>query len=222
MSLKFWTDPISQPCRTIYYILKKHNIDFEETELKVVKDTRTEEFKRDINPEGLVPVIEHDGEKLYESAVIARYLLDVFEGNETLLPRSDLLKRAKVDYWLDWNNTTGRPAFTTAFIKIVFVPKVFGGPEATEDQKKELMGKFYSALDHLEHFLKDRSYLAGDDFTIGDVQVYNEVYQSKVILELEFDKHPNVTAWMERVASDELVKELDQAFHKRVEEAKSG
>ena len=73
MVLKFWCDPVSQPWRTIYYIIKKCKIEHQYFYIQLFKDTRSEEYKKNVNPKGTVPVIEHDGQKIFESATQARY-----------------------------------------------------------------------------------------------------------------------------------------------------
>ena len=121
MTLKLWWNPFSQPSRAVKFVLNKLKIEHEVFEVAVVKDTRTVEFKANINPNGTVPTI-HDGDlQIYESATAIRYLLDTYKGDEILLPRTDLKERAKVDYWLDWNNTTGRPAIEKPLKEIVSV-----------------------------------------------------------------------------------------------------
>ena len=74
-----------------------------------------------MNPNGTIPTLHHGDLKIYESSTALRYILDVFEGDEALLPRADLRARAKVDYWIDWNNTTGRPAIEKPLKEIVII-----------------------------------------------------------------------------------------------------
>lgn len=219
MSVKFWSDPVSQPCRTIDYILRKLEIDHDTIEVRVVKDTRTDDFKKNVNPQGKVPVIEHEGQKFVESATIIRYLLDSFKGDETLLPREDIKKRAKVDYWLDWNNTTGRPAFTGAMAKIILIPKFFGGAEATEEEKKSELDNYYSTLNTVEHALANQSYLTGDNLTIADVQLYNEINETKILLDLNFNEHINTKGWLVRMSQDDVIKKTDETLQKRLGES---
>mmetsp|Transcript_7160 Transcript_7160/g.8064 ORF Transcript_7160/g.8064 Transcript_7160/m.8064 type:complete len:222 (+) Transcript_7160:1-666(+) len=221
MSLKFWWDPISQPSRTVKYALLRLGEEVDEKEVQIIKDTRTEEYKKEVNPAGKVPTLHFDDLKLYESATMLRFVLDHFQGEESLLPRSDLKARASVDYWLDWNNTTGRPAFVTALLKIKFLPKAFGAPEATEEEAKELMNNVYNALSHLETSLGDKSYLTGDNLSIGDVFVYNELYESKVVLEFDLEKYPKVAAWVGRIEEDEHIKTLNEGLLKRLAEVSS-
>ena len=220
MSLKVWIDPVSQPSRTVWYVVKRLKLDHEFKLTKVVEDTRTEEFRKNVNPNGVVPVIEHDGEKIYESATIVRYLLDCFQGDETLLPRSDLKKRAKVDYWLDWNNTTARVQCGETLMELVIRPQFEGKPMPDEDKKKELMDKYNSCMKMIEDALDGHSYLTGDDLSIADIQLYNEITLNQMMLKLDYEDYPNIKAWVERIGSDEFVKECDEALHQRLEEMK--
>lgn len=51
-----------------------------------------------LNPNGVVPTIEHDGEVITESTVILNYIDDIYEG--TPLRPSDPLARARMNYWM--------------------------------------------------------------------------------------------------------------------------
>eukprot|EP00343_Euplotes_focardii_P002428 CAMPEP_0205806706 /NCGR_PEP_ID=MMETSP0205-20121125/10343_1 /ASSEMBLY_ACC=CAM_ASM_000278 /TAXON_ID=36767 /ORGANISM="Euplotes focardii, Strain TN1" /LENGTH=220 /DNA_ID=CAMNT_0053080019 /DNA_START=15 /DNA_END=677 /DNA_ORIENTATION=- len=216
MSLKFWWDPISQPSRSVKYALIKSTVDYEENEILVIKDTRSEDYKNNVNPFGKVPTIHDDDLKLYESATQLRYILDNFCEDESLLPRSDLKARAKVDFWLDWNNTMGRPSFCTLLLKLIFLPKVFKAPLPSEEETKDLYEKVYIALTFMNQSLEDQDYLAGGELSIGDVQVYNELYEAIIMCQLDLDKYTNVAAWVERVGKDQNIKNLDEQFLARL------
>eukprot|EP00344_Euplotes_crassus_P003489 CAMPEP_0196998326 /NCGR_PEP_ID=MMETSP1380-20130617/3746_1 /TAXON_ID=5936 /ORGANISM="Euplotes crassus, Strain CT5" /LENGTH=205 /DNA_ID=CAMNT_0042414863 /DNA_START=30 /DNA_END=648 /DNA_ORIENTATION=- len=203
--------------KSVKFVLNKLGVEHETVEIAVVKDTRTEDFKKNVNPNGTVPTVHHDDLQIYESSTAIRYLLDTFEGDETLLPRTDLKQRAKVDYWLDWNNTIGRPAIEKPLKEIGIKPKVFGFPDPSEEEKKELLENMHTALAYIESNLEGKSYLTGENLTVGDVQVYNEVFETKTVLSLTYEEYPNILAWLERVGEDEEIKALNEAMHKRLE-----
>ena len=56
MSIKYYGEPGSQPCRTVQYCLTKLGIEHEYIETFVFTGTGTEEFKK-INPIAKIPVI---------------------------------------------------------------------------------------------------------------------------------------------------------------------
>ena len=216
MSVKYWGDPVSQPCRTVEYILRKLGIEYENNFAELFKVTRTEEYKRDVNPRGHIPTLEHDGEKIFESATICRYLLDTFEGDENLLPRKDLKARAKVDALLDWNGTTVRPSLTGALKKIVLGPLLVGAPAPTEEERKEEMQKVHSVLDEIEAMTGKHHFLASDNMSIADVQIYNELILCKALIGFDLDKYPNTQKWTERIDEDTIIQDLNQEMNKRL------
>ena len=218
MSVKLWWDPLSQPSRSVKYLIQRLGVEHEFIHSAVFKDTRTEEFKRDVNPLGKVPVVEHDGEKFYESASIMKYLMDALKGDDELYPRKDFKKRSKVDFWFDWNNTSGRPSFSGALFNIALGPKLFNMPEVTAAKKKELMDSVHENMKFIDTELGDKPYLTGDNFTICDVQVYNEVIEVKTILELDLSEYESLTAWMETLKKDSIIKDLDEQFLKGLAE----
>ena len=217
MSIKYWGDPISQPCRTIEYILRKTGIDYENNLVLLFKETRGEDYKK-IHPKGMIPLIEHDGTKIFESNTQSRYLLDTFEGSEELLPRTDLKSRAKIDALLDWNGNTVRPALTGGLRVIVLNHKFLGGPEPSEEEIKEAMNGMNKIFDEIESLTGKNDFLSGDKMSIADVQTYNEVFLAQKILSLTWEKYPNLEKWAKRMVEDPIIKDLDGEMEKRLEE----
>lgn len=72
--MKFWGNIISQPSRMVSYIMEKLKIEHEYHHTLFLKDTRSQEYIKNVNRFGQVPCI-HDGDlHLAESGSIARYL----------------------------------------------------------------------------------------------------------------------------------------------------
>ena len=220
MSVKYWGDPASQPCRTVHYILKKWGIDHEYIRVRLYVDNRTEEFKKTVHPKGIIPTIEHEGQKIFESATQSRYLLDAFECDENLLPRSDRKKRSQVESLLDWNNTTVRPNHCGS-MKRISQAKRLGLPDPiavcclenadiSEEEKKEITNKLYSVLDEIEQMTSSHDYLVDDNLSIADIQIYNEILDSKLLIGYDLSKHPNTVSWMDRIESDPVVQEINE------------
>jgi glutathione S-transferase len=72
---------------------------------------------RDLNPNGLVPVIRHDGFVLWESNSICRYLAAHHRRGD-LLPTT-ARDRARVEQWMDWQATELNSAWRYAFQSLV-------------------------------------------------------------------------------------------------------
>ena len=72
------------------------------------------------------------------------------------------------------------------------------------------------ALSYIESSLGDNDYLTGENLTIGDVQVYNEVFETKTVLDLSYEEYPKILAWIERIGEDPVIQELNEAMKERL------
>ena len=144
----------------------------------------------------------------------------MFQGDETLLPRTDLKERSKVDALLDWNGTTVRPTLTGSLRKIVFSPK-FGGPEATEEEKKQEFDKIFNLYKEIDEILSHHTFLANDNLSIADVQIYNEIVLNQAIFKYELTDYPNLANWKTKMEEDPVLQEMTELMFKRLEEMNS-
>ncbi len=145
-----------------------------------------------INPTGLVPTIDDDGFKLWESHTIVRYLASK-HGAGTLCP-SELKARADAERWMDWAFTFQR-AMRDVFWGLVRTPAEKRDPKAIE------AGRVLSnqlAADVLEKSLEAKQFVGGAQFTMGDIPIGCEV-QRWMRVPIERPRLPNVEAWFERL-----------------------
>jgi glutathione S-transferase len=151
----------------------------------------TPEYRR-INPTGLVPTIEDDGFTLWESHTIVRYLA-AKHGAGSLWP-TDARARADVDRWMDWTHS-----FSREFQRPVFWPLVRTPPEK-RDMKAigEAVRKCGEMLGIVDAALAGRSYLGGNQLTMGDVPLGCHV-QLWMRLAIERPRQPNLEAWFARL-----------------------
>ena len=124
--------------------------------------TTTDEF-REKNPNGMIPVIEDDGFVLWESNAIVRYLC----AKHPVAPfyPADLQTRASADRWMDWQCTTISPPLGTAFRHLV------RSPQADWDMKMICTNipRVADLWKIADRQLGKTKWLAGEDFTLGDV-----------------------------------------------------
>lgn len=117
---------------------------------------------RTLNPNGLVPTIEDGPFVLWESNAIVRYLTAKHSAGK-LWPEN-LKIRAEADRWMDWMVSTFWPAFRPLFWNLVRTPIDQRDANAMEDSRL----KSAELLGYLDAHLKHRTYIAGDDLTMGD------------------------------------------------------
>jgi glutathione S-transferase len=143
---------------------------------------------RAMNPNGLVPTIKDDGFVLWESNVIVRYL-SAKHGASTLYP-GDLKERAEAERWMDWQVTTLWMALRPLFFGYVRTPPEQRDAAALVAAQRS--GE--EALAILDRYLKDRAFVAGERFTMGDIPAGISVYRW-FALPLERPDFPNVARW---------------------------
>ncbi len=151
----------------------------------------TPEYRR-MNPTGLVPTIDDDGFVLWESHTIVRYLA-AKHGLGALCP-ADLRKRADAERWMDWTHS-----FSREFQRPLFWPLVRTPPEKRDLKAIEEARRKCAALLAIPDFvLSERRYLAGDDFTMGDIPLGCHV-QLWMRLPIERPEHRPLKAWFDRL-----------------------
>jgi glutathione S-transferase len=148
---------------------------------------------RAMNPHGRVPVIENGDAIVWESHAILRYLAARYaHGN---LWSDDPVARAVVEGWMDWSQTTLRPAFLMG---------VFWGFYRTPDAQRDWPAINRSLARCAEHFglvdrmLQSRRFLLGDRLSLADIPIATSLYR---YFELEIDRPelPNLRAWYGRL-----------------------
>lgn len=117
---------------------------------------------RDINPFGVVPVIDDGDFRLRESNAIVRYLADK-HGRADLYPR-DLKQRATAESWMDWASTDFAGGMRPVFHGLVVKNPAFAG--LVEAGAKE-WGAQMRTLD--QHLAASGPYVMGSQFTVGDI-----------------------------------------------------
>jgi len=134
--------------------------------------TDTEDYLA-MNPNGTVPTIK-DGEQqpLWESSAILRYLAGQY-GNDSFWP-NDPASRSKIDQWAEWAKINIALNFTSPiFWQVVRTPKNQQNPEAIH----HAVVKFESAMAIANQQLEKQPYLAGQSFTLADIQFGHVLYR---------------------------------------------
>jgi glutathione S-transferase len=119
-----------------------------------------------MNPNGTVPVLrDGDSEPLWETGSILRYLAGRY-GAEPFWP-ADGLARARIDKWAEWSKIN----VTLGFTEPIFWRVVRTAP-ADQDPAAicQAVGHLDTILDVAEAQLSLGTFLAGEDFTLADIQ----------------------------------------------------
>lgn len=154
---------------------------------------RTDEF-RATTPAGKVPVLEHDGEYLFESGAICRYVAGL--AASPLYP-ADKLERARVDQWMSYfSNHPGRWLTELYWEKIM---KPGSGLGATDEARCATAAKLAgSQLKAVERALEGRDWLANDTFSIAEPYALAYLEQAGPV-GFDLEPFPRVRRWYERL-----------------------
>ena len=212
MSLKLYANIRSPPCRSVIYVLRKLSIEHEYIQTDIPKDTRNEEWKKENNPRGLIPVLEVDGVKICESNAIVRYLLDTYDTEEVLFPRTDRVARAKVDEIMDFSGSAIRPALVPPIVKLFVGPVLFGMDKPTEEEAKASLEEVHKTVQSLDDLLAGKQFFAGDHMTIGDIVLETQLATLVGFINYDFTKYENLKPWRKAIHEDQTFAEIDQEF----------
>lgn len=190
--IKIWGRKDSSNVQKVLWCCGELGVAFERIDLGGSFGGNKEKPYLDLNPNGLVPTIDDGGFILWESNSIMRYLIDKY-GQGKLLPSSPE-GRANANRWMDWQLTTMGPAMVPLFLGLIRTPEEKRDRAAIQNALQKAT-KTWQILD--ENLAKNR-YLAGNDFTIGDIPLGVWAYRWYT-LPIQRPDLKNVKSWYDRL-----------------------
>ncbi|MBI2754941.1 MAG: glutathione S-transferase family protein [Betaproteobacteria bacterium] len=154
-------------------------------------ETRTPEYRGNVNEMGEVPVLEHRGRRFSQSGVILDYLsrtLGRYGGK-------DEDERREIMRWLLWDNHKLTANIATLRFFVQFMKT--GETPVTEF----LRGRVKSALGILEKHLAAQPYAIGGRLTIADLSMCGYLYWPEEF-GVNWSEWPSIGAWLERIRSE--------------------
>jgi glutathione S-transferase len=118
------------------------------------------------HPFGRIPVLDHDGLRLYETAAITRYVDESFPG-APLQPAAPAARATMNQIISVLDAYAYRPIIWGVFVQRVSVPGEGGQPD--EQAVERALPVAAKCLEVLQAQLGDRRYLVGDTLTLADL-----------------------------------------------------
>ena len=176
------------------YVLEELGVDFEFRFVNLMTlENRTDEF-RAMTPTGKVPVLEHDGEFLFESGAICRY---VAGAEKSPLYPADKLERARVDQWMTFFTCHPGRWLTKLYFEHVIKPAANLG-EFDVAGCEEAIKFAHQQLGIVERWLENSDWLANNSYSIAEPFALAYLEQVRAI-KFPLEDHPRVLAWFERL-----------------------
>lgn len=154
-----------------------------------------------LNPNGKIPVIDHDGFILWESNAVTRYIASL-DSTGKLWPQS-AHGRALADQWMDWSNSALWVPFPTVIIGLLRTP---------EDQRdNDAIAKANDVLEEawalLDAHLAKSAYVAGNSFSAGDIPAGTFAWR-RYELPIKRNALKNLDAWYARLQERPAYKKI--------------
>jgi glutathione S-transferase len=156
-----------------------------------------------VSGQGLVPVIEADGEVVFDSPAILHWL-EERHPDPPLFPARDP-RRAEVEVLVDWFNAVWK-TWPNA------IEAELGRPDPDERAIAGYSASMSEALDQFERLLSDRGYLMGDTLGVADFVVFpfvkfalrrdpedDELFHRILDEHQSVDGRPRLAEWIERI-----------------------
>jgi len=184
--------PFRTRAERVLWALKEFGYPYEVVRLNPFKgETKTEAYLS-LNPSGKVPVLTHDGEVFTESLAIIEYLNDL-SSTKKLIPTEPKLvyqfrkaiyygvTEIEVYLWVAEQDSRSRALYTW--------------PKGTY---KDAIAQVKENILPVWQWLKERPYIAGDEFTLADILYYQLVLWSK---EHEIEVPARINDYLNRLES---------------------
>ncbi|GMF15754.1 unnamed protein product [Phytophthora lilii] len=211
MTIKLYANLISQPSRAAEWVMRLKKLDHELALTEFGSSTFTSAEFLELNPNGLIPVLQDGDFALFEGNAIMVYLAEKF-GWTDLYPK-DIQAHAKVNQYLHWHHTNARLITMKVLVpsKRIKLNEQLAHDAVLVKEAPALMTKLVSLMD--KFLVKD--YVAEtDEPTLADFAAYCEFVQIELMGIYDFDKYPKFSAWMQRMKKvphhDEIHAPLDE------------
>ena len=193
--LKIWGRNTSSNVQKVIWGLAEMQLPFERIDVGGAFGKTKDAAYLAMNPNSLVPTLEEDdGYTLWESNSILRYVA-AKHAYRTLEP-ADLKVRASAQKWMDWQLSVMAPAITPVFWGLIRTPAEQRDAKAIATGKE----KTVAAAQIMDAQLGKTAYLAGDDFSYGDIPVGIMIYRYMQLIP-ELSATPNLDRWYAAISS---------------------
>ena len=120
--IRVWGRKSSVNVQLVLWTLDELNLAYQRVDAGFIYGVVDTDAFKEMNPNGRVPVlIDGDGQPIFESASILRYLANQY-GNDVFWPE-DAAARAQIDKWAEWAKWNfGHVFIMTLFWKLVRTP----------------------------------------------------------------------------------------------------
>jgi glutathione S-transferase len=228
----YHAEPVANSLKSLIP-LKEKGLQFESVYVDLHKFEQHERWFVAINPEGQVPVLDHDGTLITHTTVINEYLEDAFPDAPPLRP-ADPVGKARMRYWnkfVDehvmnyvsmhgWHRMVGviaRSVESGQFEKLLERIPLYEQREKWRTARSGFSAadlanatrKVEVAVDKVERQLGETAWIAGETFTLADVNFFSHcgMMVQRMFPDMRLESRaPRLLDWAERMRARPGVK----------------
>ncbi len=171
-----------------YWCMEEAGVPYETQEINFREKEHKSPKYLAMNPNGKFPTLVDGDFILWESMAINSYIA---ENHMPELLGTEKKEKALVQQWSFWSLAELQPPIIDIFIQLVFVPEDKRSPEVIEAAKDKLA----PMIKVLDDSLSNGSYLAGDKFTLADLNAASVVSICDNI-KYDISSFSNIQKWL--------------------------
>lgn len=189
--MKLYYAPASSYSQRVLIALYEKDLSFTPIEVNLFEPQTREQYKK-INPFAKIPTLETDsGEIIFEACVIIEYLDRQFPQEPFLLNQEHILEIRSVERIIDVYINGGREVLFANSQRLL---ELRGGKEVIKAQRL-----LETACIFLEDKLQDRTWLAGDEFSLADCTAAPTLAYLRLVYDYQY--LPKLTNYVRRLES---------------------
>ncbi|EYF08367.1 glutathione S-transferase family protein [Chondromyces apiculatus] len=197
MSIVFYYAPMSNASR-VHASLAELGVKHETVQYDLQKgEHKNPEFLA-LNPNAKVPTVVIDGTPVFESVAIQLALGERYGVEKGVWPEAGTPERLKATTWLVW----GQVSLMGTMFKYIsntadYVPAALHSAPQAEQAMKDI----HDLLGILEGHLAKNAYLAGERFTLADLDLVGCMQWAIYMCKLDMAVYPKTAAWVANVSA---------------------
>jgi glutathione S-transferase len=211
MSVVLYGPVYSTYARTARLALEEKGAAYELHEVDTLNGANQKAEHLARHPWGKVPVIDHDGFSLFETAAITRYVDDVFPG-ENLQP-GDPEKRARMNQICAILDNYGwNPMVIQVFVQAIIVPLKGGTPDRAIISEAMLQAQL--VLKTIEGLAEGGEFLCGSAISLADLHLVPilDYFVRSEDGSAALKQYPKISSWWQKTEQRPTVKKTRPDF----------
>lgn len=192
--ITLWGRNNSTNVKKVLWVLEELELPFEQIQAGLQHGVNNTQDYLAMNPNGLVPLLKDDATDslLWESNAIIRYLAAQY--GQSKLWIEEPAKRAQMEKWMEWANSTLTPSHRKILMGFVRTPPEKRDNAAIEAAVKESETLF--AI--MDNALADQAWFSGESFGLADIAIAPFVY-NMLNSGLTWQTHSNLERWYQQL-----------------------